>query len=80
MGANSYVYRGYRGKTGRRGIFAPLPILNKFKDKIVIFSKTSSPKETVCGKKKKLSKPRKVFYIRREQKNNNNNNNNNNKD
>ena len=32
LGANSYVYRSYRGKTGRKGVLLPPPILNRVKD------------------------------------------------
>ena len=33
-GGNSYVYRSYRGKTGREG--APPPILNRVKKKNIV--------------------------------------------
>ena len=50
--------------------------LGGFKDKIVSLFKTNTPKQTVYGAEKKLSKPKKLsktkkqnksFYIRREQ-------------
>ena len=35
LGANSYVCRSYRGKTGRGGSFLPPPILNRVKVSII---------------------------------------------
>ena len=55
--------------------YIPKPIrknVGGFKDKIISLFKTDTPKGTVYGRGKKISKPRKqnikkAFYIRREQ-------------
>ena len=57
--------------------YIPKPIrkgVGGFKDKIVSLFKRNAPKQTVCGRGKKVSKPRKrekgLFYIRKEQRQN----------
>ena len=45
--------------------YIPEPIrksVGRFKDEIVSLFKTNTPKETVCGRGKKLSKPKKTKY------------------